>query len=307
LTTISTVILSWESPEDTITCTESVIKACKVAGLHNSPITIVDNGSSQATVSALENWHKRADTPSVSLILNPMNAGFSAGMNIGIRHSRGLVDSDYIWLLNNDLHVAPEAVKALLDDAQQRENVVIWGPTVVSARTRKVECAGGCRYFPLIGYSRSTYSGIGIEVLKNKSLPKMDYIYGAAMLLKADFLNRVNDLDERYFLYYEELELAQRVAPHERFGWSRDSIVYHVGAGSSSLPGVEREKTKQAALSAFRYTRRYHPHYLFFVFLARFFGILARGITKLKPQLPLAVLEATKQFMGEIKEETPGN
>lgn len=303
LTSISTVILSWENPGYTIECAESVLAAYNEAGLSESVIIIVDNHSSQSTTAALSTWYKSLNDSRVEIIFNETNAGFSGGMNVGIRRSRALGRYQYYWLLNNDISVAPGAITALLDDALKSPGVAIWGPSVISSTTRTVECAGGCRYFPTIGYSRPAYAGIDAAMLPRQPQPRIDYIYGAAMLLSAAFLDRIEQLDEGYFLFFEELELSQQMSKDETCDWSRGAIVQHVGGSSSVIPGVEREKAKQAAFSAFRYTWRYYPYFLPTVFLARFFGLLVRGITRANLQLPLAALDATKMFITEIRQE----
>ena len=301
--TICAVVLSWENPEDTIKCAESIVVASNSSELIKCYIIVVDNGSSATTVSVLSRWHQNTNYTHVEVIYNDRNLGYSTGMNSGIRHIFAHCTPDFIWLLNNDILVDPGAIDALLKDAHDQKDVAIWGPTVLSTETRKVECAGGCRYSPAIGYAWPAYAGMDAEMLPEKPDPQIDYIYGAAMFIKGAFLERTNGLDDQYFLYYEELELVGQLAPHENYNWCRRALVYHIGAGSSSLPGVEQDKTRHAAASALRYTWRHHPYYLPLVFLARFFGILVRGVKLRNAKLPLAVLAGAKEFLIEISKE----
>lgn len=296
MTAIATVILSWEGPYSTMRCARSVMAAYSAAGMRESKIVIVDNGSSDSTVSELCSWHRELDDSQVYLILNSENLGFSVGMNTGIRHCQHIDNFDYYWLLNNDLHVDPESIDALLKAAAAQKQVVIWGPTVISEKTNRTECAGGCIYYRSIGYSRPAHGGKLISEIGELPVPRIDYIYGAAMFVDSNFIARVGGLDESYFLYYEEIELANQLTSSEEMGWCREAIVYHIGAGSSVVAGVSEIKTKQAAISSLRYTRRYCPFFLPTVCLARFLGILLRGLLQLDIRPSIAVLVAFFEF-----------
>ncbi len=299
MTTLSTVILSWENPVDTVACARSVIASINASGIDASRVVIVDNGSTAESVAQLSQQLDEMCDPRITLLRNDNNRGFSVGMNTGIRACRAAGKSQYYWLLNNDLEVDSGAVKALLAAARASPHTAIWGPTVISRKTGKVECAGGCKYLPSIGYFFQAYAGMQTDRLAQQAAPDIDYISGAAMFLRGDFLDRIDGLDESYFLYFEELELARQLGPGDKLGWSRDAIVYHAGGGSSVVPGVERIKTREATRSALRYSGRYHPYCLPTVFLARLFGILLRGIRQLDPGLPWAVLTGTGDYIAD--------
>lgn len=296
MTSIATVILSWECPAATIRCVESVMAAYSAASMRESKIVIVDNGSSDSTVSVLCGWYRELDDSQVELVLNRENLGFAVGMNTGIRHCQHIADFDYFWLLNNDLHVSPGSISALLKAAAAQHEVVIWGPTVLCEENRTIECAGACIYYRSIGYSRPAHRGKAASELVGLSVPKIDYIYGAAMFVESNFITRVGGLDENYFLYFEEIELANQLGTSEEMDWCREALVYHVGAGSSVVAGVSELKTKQAAISALRYTRKHCPFFLPTVCLARFIGISLRGLLKLDIRPSMVVLVAFFEF-----------
>ena len=297
MTSIATVILSWECPATTIRCVKSVMAAYSAASMRESKIVIVDNGSSDSTVSVLCSWYRELDDSQVYLVLNKDNLGFSVGMNIGIRHCQRFDNFDYFWLLNNDLHVTPDSIGALLAAAAAQNEVVIWGPTVLSEKdNNSIECAGGCTYYRSIGYSRAAHGGKLQSELGGLPAPRIDYIYGAAMFVESNFLSRVGGFDENYFLYYEEIELANQLYSSEKMDWCREALVYHVGAGSSVVAGVSELKTKQAAISALRYTRKHCPFFLPTVCLARFIGISLRGLLKLDIRPSMVVLVAFFEF-----------
>jgi len=296
LNSVATVILSWECPAATIRCATSVIDAYATAGMKNGVIVIVDNGSSPPTVEALREWHESSAPDLVQLHFAERNEGFSVGMNRGIGHCRQLHHFDFYWLLNNDLHVEPDALGALAHASAQSPGTVLWGPTIISEKNHRIECAGGCRYYPSIGYFRAAHAGRSRCELAQLPEPRIDYIYGAAMFVQGDFLARSGNLDEAYFLYYEELVLARRLLPGESMGWCRSALVHHIGAGSSVIPGVDQFKARQATLSALQYTRDHHPWFLLSVCLARLMGLSIRGLLHRNRTLPLAAFEAIVAF-----------
>jgi GT2 family glycosyltransferase len=256
----------------------------------------VDNGSSSQTVATLSQWRNGLDHNRVELICLKDNLGFAGGMNRGIEICKSNHEPDYLWLLNNDLYVSPDAALALFEAAEHRREVAIWGPTVLAGDEKTVQCAGGCRYFPIIGYAREAYAGVSVSELAKLPPPRIDYIFGAAIFLRAEFVNRIGGLDERYFLYYEEPELARNLLPDERMAWCREAVVVHRGAGSSNVAGIPQDKIRQAALSALVYTRRHYPLFLPSVFLARLLGVSLRGLINLDFRPSLAVLSALVEF-----------
>ncbi len=296
MASVSTIILSWENPTRSLACVHSVIAAYAHDASLEGPILVVDNGSSPKAQEELECGLAKLEYEDLELLRNPTNLGYSAGMNRGIRYCQENYLPDYYWLLNNDLTVAPDSMVQLVRSATADRRVKIWGPTVISSRTNKLECAGGCRYFPTFGFSFRRYRHMDATNVIAKPTPRIDYIYGAAIFLDTNFIERIGGLDESFYLYFEELELARNLGKSEFQDWCRSATVFHDEGGSSSIDGVRDLKTRQAALSAFKYTYRHHPSMLPSVIVSRLLGIGLIGILTLDFRAPVNVILALGDF-----------
>ncbi|MFT6955210.1 MAG: GT2 family glycosyltransferase [Halieaceae bacterium] len=296
---VGVVILNWRKSLHTIRCVESLLLARSEAGsAAKVRIVLVDNDSQGYDVEALTSWLQESGAADCHLICSNENLGFAGGMNLGIRFLESS-KPDHYWLLNNDLVVEPGSVDSLVFSAKAFPDIAIWGPTVVDATTNLVQCAGGCRYYPCIGMDKSAYSGLPLNEVLNKPEGKFDYIYGAAMLVKGDFLRKSGGLDERYFLYFEELELASKLDSKQRLSWCKNAVVRHVGSSSISNDKDYRARTSyHAALSAYRFTWNHYPICLPTVVVFRILGLAFRALVERNSRLALAPVRALLHFSG---------
>jgi GT2 family glycosyltransferase len=263
----------------------------------SSQLVIVDNGSGDQSASTIAAWMKDVNDDRLTFIANSRNLGFSVGMNKGIAAAANKENFDFYWLLNNDLIVEPGSLSALSGSIHQKPDVAIWGSTVLDDTSLKVQCAGGCQYNRWIGMERAALRGTTKAEVADAEPPAFDYIYGAAILIRADVLTRQQGLNEDYFLYFEELDLAQRLQPGENLGWCRGSVVLHLGGGSFSNKSSKSFAAFHAALSAFKFTWKYYPVCLPSVVMARVIGLTIFSFRYLNPELALAPWKAIWAFV----------
>lgn len=293
---VAIIILNWKDVPATIECARSVMDEMSLCSENvSSHLWIVDNGSGDSSQTELAAWVDARDEE-VSFIPNSENLGFSGGMNKGIFAAFDRDRFDYFWLLNNDLVVEPGSLSSLRQSAIKDSSVAIWGSTVKDAATGRVQCAGGCRYNRWLGKETPAYSGLETSELPHAKPPRLDYIFGAAMFIKGDLLERLHGLNEDYFLYYEELDLVKQLSPEENIGWCIDSNVVHKGGGSSASKVTKTFVARQAALSAYKYTRQYYPYCLPTVVTTRVLGLCLYAIRYKNPGLALAPWRALKDL-----------
>src|SRR5258708_31966851 len=101
---VTILILNWNGRDDTVQCLDSL------ARLDYQPLEIIllDNGSTDDSVAFF-----RTRYPSITVIDNGANLGFSEGCNVGLRHAVA-TGADYVMLLNNDATLAPDALARLV-------------------------------------------------------------------------------------------------------------------------------------------------------------------------------------------------
>jgi GT2 family glycosyltransferase len=156
-------------------------------------ILLIDNGSGDGTKEAVGR-----EFPAVRIVETGANRGFIGGVNAGLTELAGR-RLDYLLLLNNDTEVEPEFLATLVSAAESHPEGGIFGPTIFYYdRPREVWFAGG-RY--------RWYRGFGQHLTRiPDSIREVDYITGCAMLVRSETLGKIGPMDERFFLYCDDVD-----------------------------------------------------------------------------------------------------
>jgi len=226
---VAVIVLNWNGWKDTLECLESLRHLDYPA----FKTILVDNGSTNDSVARIEEWRKgRMDEAELTIIRTRENLGFAGGNNVGIRHALD-AGFDFIWLLNNDTIVDERSLMELVRVARTDEMIGAVGSLVLFHRTPdRINSAGICvarfgRRARLLGLNRNKGEA---EFLKRR---KVDAVSGCSMLLRARALSEIGLLDERYFLYLEEVDLCTRLRQKEFCCYVvPESIIWHKQWGS---------------------------------------------------------------------------
>lgn len=187
------------------------------------------------------------------------NTGFAAGNNIGIRQalSKGV---DYILLLNNDTLVEPNFLDYLIKTAEREEKIGMVSPKIYFAQgfeyhknryTKKdlgkvIWYAGGkIDWQNILGI----HEGLD-EVDKGQfnQTKEVEFASGCCLLIKRKVFQNIKFLDERYFLYLEDMDFCVRVKNGGyKIIFEPKAIVWHKNLGTN--------KEKSKSLQAYYYTR----------------------------------------------------
>jgi GT2 family glycosyltransferase len=172
------------------------------------------------------------------LIQTGANLGFAGGNNVGMRYALARNDFDYIWLLNNDTVILPDALVHLVRRMQERPDAGMCGSTLpYYHHPDRVWALGGATYNRWLAKPRCI--GLDLSIPQTidplKVEERMAYIAGASLLVSRSFLNSIGLMSEEYFLYFEELDWAVRARGQYSLAYAEKSIVYHkVGASTDS-------------------------------------------------------------------------
>ena len=253
------IVLNWKGAADTIACLNSLF-FLKDVKFH---IVVCDNASPDNSYSDIRDWlinQKQQSSgymescslieltnddslhyliheedKSIYLIQTGANLGYAGGNNVGIRFAMNQPDMSYVWVLNNDTEVEPDSLYYMVERCESDPKIGICGSKLVYHHDRsKLQGLGGiinpwlCTTKHYAAFEKSDVVFKDDEVEKN-----IDYIIGASMLLSRSLLERVGLLCEDYFLYYEEVDLAQRAKPYFKIGVASDSVVYHKEGAST--------------------------------------------------------------------------
>ena len=222
------IILNWNGMRDTLECLESVFKL----DYENFEVAVVDNGSIDDSVTIV-----KRDYPKVELIGNEENLGFAAGNNVGIRYAMSQ-GAEYIWLLNNDTIVNSDALSNMIEETERDPEIGIAGSKIYYYGSLRKIWFTGAKIDWLKGVSN--HIGMGeIDVGQYDYIKDVDRVTGCSMLVKKDVCNKVGLLDEKFFLYVEEVDWCVRA---RKAGFKcifvPSSVVYHKESSSVARIGI---------------------------------------------------------------------
>lgn len=237
---LSIVIISWNVRELLRRCLDSIqesLKGEKGEGLLVETI-IFDNGSTDGSADMV-----REDFPRVHLMESEVNLGFTKGNNLAIGQSEGR----YILLLNPDTEVVGDALGTMVAYMEAHPRVGALGPQLLNPDGTTQSSR---RRFPTLAtaFLESTvlqpwFQGSGIlkryYVLDrpDNEIQPVDWVVGAALLIRRVALHQVGPLDEEFFMYSEELEWCYRLKAQ---GWEVDylptaQVVHQEGRSSEQV------------------------------------------------------------------------
>ncbi len=192
---IWTIIINWQRPHATCACLRSM-----PSDVDLSKVVVIDNGSADDSVRIIQEQF-----PSVTLLGMAKNLGFGKAANVGIKYA---LDHNAwaILLLNNDTQVKSNTYKQIANFMAASPEVGIVSPKVFLANNpQHLWAVGGVyREHNAINIGSNEYDAGQFDAAE------LDYVYGCAMLLRSSMLRDIGAFDERFFMYYEDIDLCLR-------------------------------------------------------------------------------------------------
>jgi GT2 family glycosyltransferase len=321
---VTIAILNWNGWRDTTECLESVFRL----DYPSFTVIVCDNASTDGSLDKIEDWAngrvpascgnaglerlvsppipkpirsavisdsaqppaKQASDVPLLLIQTGSNLGFAGGNNVCIRFALTYSQCEYVWLLNNDTVVEPDALSTMVRTAESDPKLGICGSVLRTyAPPHSVQTVGRT-------YTRFSGRTHLIEELAAARVSgTAEYVVeGASMLVRRAFLEDVGLLEEGYFLYFEELDWTARGRPAFHFGYCPTSVVYHKMGGSI---GSSLKRSTRSLLSDFyqarnrlAFTKRHHPGFFVSVLAAVSLSAMHRFVIG-RPQNASAILQ----------------
>jgi len=257
VTPISIVIVRYNALADLETCIRSLAAS---PPSHPHDIVVVDNASTEPGLDAF-----RARWPSIRVIELPANVGFSAANNVGIRATRG----ELVLLLNSDTIVPPQAIDRLAARLLSDPAIAAAGPRLVDA-SGGVELSFGRMLSPFAELRQKIVTGLharGVGPVSRwieratRHERFVDWVSGACLLVRRAAALDAGLLDERFFLYTEDVDFCAAI--RARGG----RILFTPAAEVVHLRGRSRATASDAATAAYRrshlaFYAKHHPHWV---------------------------------------------
>lgn len=253
MTDLSIVIVSYNARADLERCLQSLHGASPTL---SHEVIVVDNASKDGSATAARRW------PAVRVVELDRNIGFAAANNEGIGASRG----ELLLLLNSDTVAPAGALDRLAQILRARPDVAVVGPRLVDERGR-AELSFGRMITPLNELrQRRLVRGLNrgdrrIQERVDASTrveAYPDWVSGACLLVRRVDAEAVGLLDERYFMYTEDVDFCAAIrARGRRILFTPDVEVVHLrGRSAASAPEETRAAYRRSHLAFYE---KHHP------------------------------------------------
>ncbi|WP_181776932.1 glycosyltransferase [Amycolatopsis pittospori] len=213
---VSVIVVNYRGAADTVTC----LRALAEHDYPNLEVICVDNASGGSDVAEI-----KAAAPGVKLVESPVNTGFAGGCNLGARHATGTV----LAFLNNDARPAPGWVRTAVAELRAQ-------PTVAAVASKVLDWEGtgtdfvdaGLTWFGM-GYKRHAGSPLAdVPAAEHEIAKDVLFATGSAMFVRAGVFAELGGFDERFFMFYEDVDLGWRLNLRGwRVRYLPESLTYH--------------------------------------------------------------------------------
>src|SRR5665647_2508877 len=194
---VSVVLVNYRGAEDTITCLRAFDDVDWPAD--RLELIVVDNDSGDGSAQTI-----RTALPGVVVVESGSNTGFAGGCNLGVAHATG----EYVGFINNDARPGPQWVAAAVAAFEADAAVGAVAAKVLDWDGKLVDYVDGSLTWFGMGYKREVEKpdSSAYDVAK-------DVLFGtgAAMFVRAALYREVGGFDERFFMFYEDVDLGWRL------------------------------------------------------------------------------------------------
>jgi hypothetical protein len=252
---VSIIIVNWNTRDLVVDCIQGILDDTVA---HSVEVIVVDNGSTDGSIEAL-----REHFPQITVIVNETNQGFAKANNIGIRASQGR----FVCLVNSDVSILHGCIDLMCQYMDQHPDVGLLGPQVLnkdlsiqvscgelpSLRNEFVRALLLDRLLPRARFFRPRW----MSWFDHQSPRIVPVLSGCFLMTRREALNEIGPLDERFFIYKEDVDWCKRFSESS---WKvhfdpGPKAIHYGGASSSATPVrfvVEMEKANRL------YWRKHH-------------------------------------------------
>lgn len=228
---IGIVLVNYNGFKDTVECIESINRIDDI----DYEIIVVDNASTDSSYEKLKN----ANFLNCTVIEAEHNLGFSAGNNIGIKYAKE-IGCNYILLLNNDTYVEKDFLSCFLECERKYDNNAAITGKILYADNKSIIWYAGGDVNRLTG--RTVHYGIHEpDDGKYDDEKIVTFISGCCIFFPVRIIDTVGMMDERYFLYCEDLDYCCCIRSHGyKLIYEPKAVIYHkINSSTRKIPHME--------------------------------------------------------------------
>jgi GT2 family glycosyltransferase/glycosyltransferase involved in cell wall biosynthesis len=211
---VSVILVNYRGAEDTIACLGYFDQVQWPA--EKLELIVVDNDSGDGSAGRI-----RAAVPGAVVVDAGTNTGFAGGCNLGVAHATG----EYVALLNNDARPAPRWIAAAIETLAADRTIGAVASKVLDWEGNLIDYVDGSMTWFGMGYKREAERPDSPEYDVAKDVL---FATGAAMFMPARLYREVGGFDERFFMFYEDVDLGWRLnLLGYRVRYVPGSLAYH--------------------------------------------------------------------------------
>lgn len=254
-TALAVVIVTHNSGAEIGPCLESVVGG---TAPHPTEVVVVDNASTDGTPEQV-----RAQFPGVRVVEPGGNLGFARANNVGAARAT----APLLLLLNPDTLVPAGAIPRLIADLLAHPEAAVAGPRLVDSHGR-AELSFGPPISPwgelkqkllLSMYNRDVPAAVRYVERVSRSAGERPWVSGACLLIRREDWDAVGGLDERFFMYTEDVDLCQSLIGRGRAVRFVPAVEVRHLRGRSAARNPETERLRR--LSQVAYYDKHLPHW----------------------------------------------
>ncbi|MCD4705184.1 glycosyltransferase family 2 protein [bacterium] len=278
---LSIVIVNYKVKDLLDNCLKSIFSNSENIKLD---VIVVDNDSQDGSLEMIKNKY-----PQVNLIASDKNLGFAKANNLGFKQAK----YDYILLLNPDMKLYPDTLENTLKWTNTNPQADVIGCHLVNQKGQTIPHV---RQFPtfldqlaIVLKLPHLFPNILNKYLQKNfnysQAKKVDSIRGAFFLMHRKIYEKLKGLDERYFIWFEEVDFCKQVQKNGGEVWYTPvaKCIDYVGKSFAQVPrGVTQKYFKDSML---KYFQKWHPSWQYSILkIAWILGTLISKIN-IKPKI----------------------
>lgn len=264
---ISIIIANYNTEEFLRNCLNSIKSTVKNVKYE---VIVTDNNSKDDSVTMIKN-----EFPWVKLIESKINGGFAYANNLAIKESSG----KYIFLLNTDTVLLKDVIEKMVNYMDENKDVGLLGPKLLNRDMSHQTSVSGFPSFKREFYHIYKLKNIlKIPILKKiivamsgkigskdveqymmnfKSIDEpreVQVLVGAALLVRRNVIDKIGMLDERYFMYYEEIDFCYQAnkAGFKAVYYPNGEIIHYIGQSSDKIKDITFYERYKSMIKYFR-------------------------------------------------------
>lgn len=213
-------IVTYNNQDEILPCIESILKYTKKYQIH---LYIFDNGSTDQTLELISSHFS-----GITILKNKMNLGFGKGHNQVLLQ----IDSDYHFIINPDIYIKEDVVAELVDFLKLHPHAAIVTPQILNpdgSVQHLPKREPSVRYvllskLPFLHNFRKEYTR---EIEKIEVPIEIEFCTGCFFAGHTEKLREAGGFDERYFMYFEDIDLSRKIRRRYEIFYNPQIFVYH--------------------------------------------------------------------------------